>query len=78
MTRYHKKALPTKEWLEELIDRKLEEFVTALEGGEKITPADFDRLVQFHREKFKPKIEYAKIEWVDDWDDEDWWKRDAA
>ena len=78
MAQYQKKALPTKEWLDGLIDRKLAELVEELEAGERVTPADFDRLVQFHHEKYKPKIEYGEIEWVDDWDDEDWWKRDAA
>lgn len=78
MSNYQKKALPTAKWLNDLIDRKLEAFVMELEAGEKLSPMDFDRLVQFHHDKYKPKIDLTQIEWVDDWEDEDWWKNKAS
>ncbi|MDE3197400.1 MAG: hypothetical protein KGN84_13710 [Acidobacteriota bacterium] len=71
MNRDRKHSLPTLEWLEALLDRKLEELVEALEAGEPITPLDFERLMQYHKDKYPPPDEIPEIIWVDDWDGEE-------
>lgn len=57
------------EWLDELLENDLQAIAEDLETGGAISPADFFRLVEFHRQNYPPDETATRAEWRDQWDE---------
>jgi hypothetical protein len=58
-------SVPGYEWLDDLLDRDLQSIAEELEAGGKISPADFARLVEFHRENCPVNDNAPPTEWCE-------------
>lgn len=57
------------DWLDELLENELQAMAEDLEAGGKVSPTDFARLVEFHRENYPPNRGAAEVEWRDGWNE---------